>query len=87
MGYRRHNILKCHTCKSRHPIGGSKKAGRDDGAVQSGWVLRKNEAGAWVRLCPACARKPRPTQDRPLPASKSDRGTTPARAGPGARKR
>jgi hypothetical protein len=86
MEYHRHHILKCHACKSRRAMGGSKKAGRFGGAEQSGWTFMKNDVGAWIWLCPACARKHGPTRDRQPPGRKSDGGSTPARADPGARK-
>ena len=82
MGYRRHNILKCHTCKRYRAIGGSKKAGRLEDAKQSGWALTKTEAGAWVWLCPACAREHRPARNRQLPGREGDGADSPARGEP-----
>jgi hypothetical protein len=79
MGYHGHHILKCHTCKSRRAMGGSKKIGRFGGAEQSGWALMKNDVGAWIWLCPACARKHRKAQSRQLPGRNSDSRDTPPR--------
>jgi hypothetical protein len=57
MGYHSHNILKCHTCKSRRAGGDSKRDGQTATAKRGGWAFTKTEVGAWIWLCPACARK------------------------------
>jgi hypothetical protein len=56
MGFHRHHILKCHTCKSRRAMGGSKKAGRFAGAKESSWAFTKVAGGLGygsVRRAPA----------------------------------
>lgn len=60
MGYRSHATLRCHTCKARRALGGSKKLGRYAAAERSGWLFATNRAGDYVWLCPPCARKHRP---------------------------
>jgi hypothetical protein len=50
MGFHRHHVVKCHTCKSRRAMGGSKKAGRFAGAKESGWAFTKVEGGLGMAL-------------------------------------
>jgi hypothetical protein len=57
MGFRIHATLKCHTCKSRRALGGSKKTGTYDAAERSGWRSTVTKSGDYVWLCPPCARK------------------------------
>jgi hypothetical protein len=55
MGFKRHITLKCHTCKRRDAVGGTKKSGswRKDG-----WkMVRLENSGHYVLLCPTCARR------------------------------
>jgi hypothetical protein len=58
MGFHKHVVLKCHTCKRRHVSGGPKKGGSWDEAKRLGWVFMvKSALGKFIWLCPTCGRK------------------------------
>lgn len=58
MGFHRHVVRKCHTCKRRHVSGGTRKGGSWEEAKQQGWVFMvKSTLGDFIWLCPTCGRK------------------------------
>jgi hypothetical protein len=58
MGFTKHVVLKCHTCKRRQVSGGPKKGGSWTEAERLGWVFMvKSTLGQSIWLCPTCARK------------------------------
>jgi hypothetical protein len=57
MGWRGHATLKCHTCKARRALGGTRKIGDRAPAKRSGWRMVKGLASFYVWLCPSCARR------------------------------
>jgi hypothetical protein len=58
MGHRRHHGLKCHSCKRRKALGGSKAGGNRAEGERAGWVHGWEMArDAVVWLCPPGARK------------------------------
>jgi hypothetical protein len=59
MGFRKHYVLKCHTCKRRQVIGGPKGGGLLPYLdTHPGWKSIELKTG-WAMLCPACANRRR----------------------------
>ena len=57
MGFKRNDTLKCHTCKNKRAIGGSKKFGNTEATAKKyGWKFVETKK-ALVYLCPNCAKK------------------------------
>lgn len=73
MGFTRHTNLVCHTCKRRFVGRGHKRGGSWDEPHRAGWVLMvRSTLGAFIWLCPTCARKHASTK-LPLDAPRKTR--------------
>jgi hypothetical protein len=55
VGYRKHQKLKCHTCKSQKSLGGTKKMGSL--SATGDWKMVQLNGEQWVWYCPSCVRK------------------------------
>jgi hypothetical protein len=67
VGFHKHLVLNCHTCKRRRISGGPKKGGSYREAERVGWVMMvRSTLGDFIWLCPNCAHKHASTE---LPVS------------------
>lgn len=53
MGFKKHATLKCHYCKAKKALGGSKKMGKLEDKT---WQMVNVAKVGYVWLCPSCNR-------------------------------